>query len=209
MTPRLTDPSYSYIADWVNFGKGCIVHPFAYIGKLPSSSTSLARWPEHTKILFIGDYTEIGPHSTIYSGSDIGSYCLIGDGANIREGVKIGNKCIIGCNVNINYDVEIADEVRIMTGTFVTDGCRIGQGTFIGINVTMMSDKNPQGYEYKGSDGPHIGENCLIGSGAILMPGIKIGSGAIIGAGALVTTDVPAGAIVLAQRARMLAQAKP
>ena len=37
----------------------------------------------------------------------------------------------------------------------------------------------------------------MIGSGAVILPGVKIGAGALVGVGALVTKDVPAGAIVI------------
>jgi acetyltransferase-like isoleucine patch superfamily enzyme len=37
----------------------------------------------------------------------------------------------------------------------------------------------------------HLKKGCVIGMGAIIMPGITIGEGAIVGAGAVVTRDVP------------------
>ena len=203
MQPIARQPCY--IEQWVEFGKGCIVHPFTYIGKFPSISSSLARHGHWVKSLSIGDETEIGPHSTIYSGVDIGHHCLIGDGAIIREESTICNRCIIGAHVCINYAVEIADDVRIQTGSFVTDGCKIGKGTFIGINVTMMSDNNPLDYKFAGSNPPIIGERCLIGSGSILMAGVHIGDDAVIGAGSLIASNIPAKATVIAQRARVMA----
>lgn len=49
-----------------------------------------------------------------------------------------------------------------------------------------------------------IGSDVLVGHGAILMRGITIGNGAIVGAGAVVTTDVPAYAVVVGVPAKVL-----
>lgn len=193
------------VAPWARLGKGCSIGPFAVLGRLPSQSPSLARHGPVEKWLLIGDGTEIGAHVTIYGGVQIGEQCLIGDGANIREGVLIGSGCVIGQNVTINYDAQLSDHVRIMNGTHITGGCRIGRGTFIGANVSTMNArlKGLVEYEFTGAVPPIIGEKCMIGSAAVLLPGVHIGNGAIVGAGAVVTQDVPDGATVLGQPARV------
>lgn len=201
----------AHVEPWVRMGLGCKVHPFAYVGKEPSQVRSLARKPPVIRELRIGSGTEIGPHTTIYGGAKIGSDCLIGDGANIREGAIIGDRCIIGYNVCISYDAELADEVRVQNGTLIADGWKVGRGTFIGVNVSTMSDRRRDviDYQFTGSDGSTIGERCLIGSGAVLLPGLRIGDDVVIGAGALVTKDVPDGATVLGQPARIIDHRSP
>jgi acetyltransferase-like isoleucine patch superfamily enzyme len=195
-----------YIEPWVTLGRDCIIHPYAYLGKLPSQSPSLARRAPVIKQLIIGDETEIGPHATIYGGARIGSRCLIGDGASVREGAVIGDRCVIGTNVCVSYDAELADGVRVQNGTLIADGWKVGRGTFIGVNVSTMSDRRREvvGYVFTGSDGSVIGERCLIGSGAVILPGLVIGNDVVIGAGALVTKDVRDGAVVLGQPARIM-----
>lgn len=195
----LIDPDRTYVAHWVKFPNSVVVHPFTYIGKMPSQSFSLARRAPWIETLEIGEETEIGPHVTIYGGAKIGSHCLIGDGASVRELAVIGDRCIIGTNVCISYEAELADEVRVQNGTLIADGWHVGKGTFIGVNVATMSDRRREVVDYKftGSVGSTIGERCLIGSGSVLLPGITIGNDVVIGAGALVTKNIPSGATVL------------
>ena len=47
-----------------------------------------------------------------------------------------------------------------------------------------------------------IGDNCFIGSGAIIMPGVSIGPNSVVGAGAVVTRSVPANSVVAGVPAR-------
>jgi hypothetical protein len=51
----------------------------------------------------------------------------------------------------------------------------------------------------------HIDDNCFIGTGAVLMPGVRIGPNAIVGAGSVVTRDVPPGGVFAGVPARKVA----
>lgn len=188
--------AHAVVADWVSLCADAVVHPFALVGHMPSRASVLAHKPRRSHTLIVGELSEIGPHAVIYGGAIIGSECLIGDGASIREGVVIGDRCIIGRHVCINFDAVIESGVRIMDGSFVAEGALIGENTLLGAGVVMSGDRRP-GRDYHGTNAPRIGANCLIGSGANLLPGITIGDGATIGAGAVVGKDVPAGATVL------------
>ena len=195
----------AHVASWVVLGAGCVVHDFALVGRMPSVHSALARQPTASRTLTIGKHVDIGPHAIIYGGATIGDDCLIGDAASIREGVIIGSRCVIGRHVTVNYDAVLEDEVRIQDGTHITGGCHIGRGSFIGVGVVTSNDARREivDFEFVGATPPHIGRGCLIGSGACIIPGVRIGDGAVIGAGALVTKDVPAGATVLGQPARV------
>lgn len=183
-----------------------VVHLPAVIDLIPSASPSLARPGKAKSLLWIGARTEIMPFAVIYRGATIGRDCLIGNHATVREGATIGNRCIIGQYACVSYDAELADEVRVQNGTLIADGWKIGRGTFVGVNVSTMSDRRRDvvEYEFKGSCHSEIGERCLIGSGAVILPGLRIGNDVVIGAGALVTKNVPDGATVLGQPARII-----
>ncbi len=51
----------------------------------------------------------------------------------------------------------------------------------------------------------HIGEDCWIGAGSILLPGVNIGRGCVIGAGSVVTKDIPDYAVAVGSPARIIA----
>lgn len=194
---------YAQIETETRLGRGCVVHPFAIIGMQPMASPILARQPEPQHPAIIGKRVTIGPHAIIYAGAVIGDDCFIGNHASIREGARIGARCVIGRNVTINYDAVLGDDVKLQDGTHITGGCVIGRGTFVGVNVTTSNDRRREivDYQFVGVTPPYIGERCLIGSGACIVPGVRIGDGAIVGAGALVTKDVPAGGKALGQPA--------
>ena len=49
-----------------------------------------------------------------------------------------------------------------------------------------------------------IGDDCWIGGGAIICPGVTIGPRTIIGAGAVVTRDIPADSVAVGNPARVI-----
>ena len=193
------------VAEWVRLSPGVVVHPFALVGHLASQAKVLRHPGEAIRCLIVGENTEIGPHTTIYGGADIGPDCLIGDGASIREHVIIGSRCIVGRNVCMNFKAWLGDDVRIMDGSFVAEWCEINHRTLLGAGVVTSGDRRP-GPTYTGSNPPIIGKDCLIGSGANLLPGVTIGDGATVGAGALVVRDVRPGATMMGAAARASAQ---
>ncbi|QHG82216.1 serine acetyltransferase [Rhodococcus rhodochrous] len=71
----------------------------------------------------------------------------------------------------------------------IGDGCEIHQ------NVTLGEKDNAA---------PQLRNNVTIGANAVLLGGITVGDDAYIGAGAIVLTDVPAGAVAIGQKARII-----
>ena len=50
----------------------------------------------------------------------------------------------------------------------------------------------------------HIGKNCWIGAGAIIVPGITIGDNVVIGAGSIVTKDLPSNVVAVGNPCKVL-----
>jgi acetyltransferase-like isoleucine patch superfamily enzyme len=84
-------------------------------------------------------------------------------------------------------------------------GIHVGKNTLIASHVTILSHdhvKRVNGMPLMVDT--YIGENCLIGIGAFIMPGIKIGDQVIVGAGSVVTKDVPSNCIVGGNPAKII-----
>lgn len=79
-------------------------------------------------------------------------------------------------------------------GVYISRYAHIGAGCRIYQNVTIGEVDHRA---------PHIGQNCLIGAGAVLVGGIQIGDGARIGAGVTVRVDVPDGCTAVAPPPRI------
>lgn len=106
---------------------------------------------------------------------------------------------------------------RIVFSTEIPSGVDIGKGTVfahLGLGVVMHNrtvvGENCKIYQHvtigsRNSVGPPtIGNNVLIGTGAIILGKITIGDGASIGAGSVVLKDVPPGATVVGNPARII-----
>ena len=50
----------------------------------------------------------------------------------------------------------------------------------------------------------HIGRNCWLGAGVIVLPGVSIGDNSVIGAGSIVTKDIPSNVVALGNPCRVL-----
>jgi acetyltransferase-like isoleucine patch superfamily enzyme len=84
-------------------------------------------------------------------------------------------------------------------------GIHIGKNTLIASRVTILShDHCKRVNNQPWLADTRIGQNCLVGTGAIIMPGVKIGDEVIVAAGAVVTKEVPANCIVAGNPARIV-----
>lgn len=138
----------------------------------------------------------------IHSLSDVQSN-NIGESTNIWQfcvvlpNAKIGKNCNICSHCFIENDVVIGDNVTVKCGVQIWDGMRVEDNVFIGPNVTFCNDKYPKSRNKDWKLEPVIiKKGAVIGANATILPGVTIGENALIGAGAIVTRDVAAGMIV-------------
>ncbi|OGC23324.1 serine O-acetyltransferase [candidate division WOR-1 bacterium RIFOXYB2_FULL_42_35] len=96
--------------------------------------------------------------------------------------------------------IEIHPGAKIGKCFFIDHGAGvvIGETTVIGENVTLFQGVTLGGTgKEKGKRHPTIGNDVVIGAGAIILGAITIGDNARIGAGAVVTKAVPADTTVV------------
>lgn len=128
-------------------------------------------------------------------------------------GCEVGDDTKIGTFVEIQKGAKIGQRCKVSSHTFICEGVTIEDEVFIGHNVTFINDRFPRATNGTGalqSEADWVCEPTLvkrgasIGSGATLLCGITVGEGATVGAGSVVTKDVPAGAIVAGNPARIM-----
>lgn len=104
-----------------------------------------------------------------------------------------------GENVYANFGLTLVDDTHIY----------VGDGTMFGPNVVIATAGHPidpdlREKQYQFNIPVHIGKNCWLGAGVLVMPGVTIGDNSVIGAGSVVTKDIPANVVAVGNPCRVL-----
>ena len=128
-------------------------------------------------------------------------------------GCTIGDDTRIGTFVEIQKGAVVGNNCKIQSYSFLCEGVTLEDEVFVGHGVMFTNDRFPRATNEEGlpkTDSEWACEKTVvkrgasIGSNATILCGLTIGERAIIGAGSVVTKDVPAGAIVAGNPARVL-----
>lgn len=128
--------------------------------------------------------------------AEIGEDCYIEPPLRANWG---GHHVHFGKRVYANFNLTLVDDSHIYVGDY----------TMIGPNVTIATAGHPilpelreKNYQY--NIPVHIGKNCWLGAGVIVLPGVTIGDNTVIGAGSIVTKDIPANVVAVGNPCRVL-----
>ena len=131
-------------------------------------------------------------------------------------GCEVGDETKVGAFVEIQKGARIGKRCKISSHTFICEGVMIEDEVFVGHGVVFINDRFPQattaGGELQTEADWQVVETVVkrraaIGSNATILCGVTIGEGATVGAGSVVTKDVPAGAVVAGNPAKILRRA--
>lgn len=159
----------------------------------------------------IGNNVIIGPNVTIQHNLKIGDNTKIWDYSYIRS--SIGDECVIARGVYVDADNVIGNRVKIQNRNNITHGVTLGDGVFVGPNVTFSNDKYPRSINADGSLKSGVDWICVstiikkgasLGAGCVIICGIEVGEWAMVGAGAVVTKNVPPYAMVIGNPAKIV-----
>lgn len=140
-----------------------------------------------------GDDVVVYPFTNLYE-------CRIGDGSRIGPFVEIQRGVVVGARC------------KIQSHAFLCEGVELEDEVFVGHGVLFINDKRPRAT----ADGALqtdadwelqrtvVERGASLGSGAVVLGGLRIGRDALVGAGAVVTHDVPAGETVVGNPGRPL-----
>lgn len=168
---------------------------------LPTDDTLLQEQLRYLDLLY--EYNQMKPSQLAYKAkmlqkmfAEIGENCYIETPFHANFG---GHHVHFGKNVYANFNLTLVDDTHIYVGDY----------TMFGPNVTLATAAHPilpqlreKGYQYNAPI--HIGKNCWIGAGTIVLPGITIGDNSIIGAGSIVTKDIPSNVVAVGNPCKVL-----
>lgn len=128
--------------------------------------------------------------------AEIGEGCYIETPFHANFG---GAHVHFGKNIYANFNLTLVDDTHIY----------VGDNTMFGPNVTLATAGHPvlpelRNKAYQFNIPIHIGKNCWIGAGSVILPGVTVGDGSVIGAGSVVTKDIPSGVVAVGNPCRVL-----
>ena len=110
-----------------------------------------------------------------------------------------GKNVHFGKGVYANFNLTLVDDTHIY----------VGDHTMLGPNVVLataghpiLPELRPDAYQFNLPI--HVGKNCWLGAGVIVLPGITIGDNSVIGAGSIVTKDIPANVVAVGNPCKVL-----
>ncbi len=110
-----------------------------------------------------------------------------------------GKHVHFGKGVYANFNLTLVDDTHIYVGDYTMFGPNVVLAT---AGHPILPELRPLAYQYNMPI--HIGKNCWLGAGVIVLPGVTIGDNTVIGAGSVVTKDIPANVVAVGNPCKVL-----
>lgn len=142
--------------------------------------------------------------SYVEDGAEIGAGTKIWHFCHVMPGSRIGKNCSLGQNVVVMPRVEIGNNVKIQNNVSVYEGVVLEDDVFCGPSCVFTNVLNPRSSVSRKSEYRKtlVRRGVSIGANATVVCGTTLDEYAFIGAGAVVTSDVPAYALMVGVPAR-------
>jgi UDP-2-acetamido-3-amino-2,3-dideoxy-glucuronate N-acetyltransferase len=152
-----------------------------------------AGWAAHETVI-VDDGAAIGAGTRIWHWTHVSAGARIGRNCSIGQGVYVGNKVLIGDSVKIQNNVSLYDAVTLEDNVFCGPSC-------VFTNVINPRAEIVRKSEYLPT---LVRRGATIGANATIVCGVTLDEYSFIGAGAVVTSDVPAYALMVGVPARRI-----
>ncbi|HXE56797.1 MAG TPA: acyltransferase [Gemmatimonadales bacterium] len=147
---------------------------------------------------FVHESSYVDDGARIGTGTKIWHFC------HIMPGAVIGERCNLGQNVVVMPGTRIGNNVKIQNNVSIYEGVILEDDVFCGPSCVFTNVLNPRSHVSRKSEYRQtlVRRGATIGANATIVCGVTLGEYAFIGAGAVVTSDVPAFALMLGVPAR-------
>lgn len=116
----------------------------------------------------------ISSHAFVWHNAEIGENTFIFENNVIQYHAKIGNNVVLWSGNHIGHRTVVEDNCWLTSHDVVSGFCRIGRGSFIGVNATI-------------GDNVTIAEDVVLGAGSVTVKNLSVVGGVYVGAPAKLT----------------------
>ena len=127
--------------------------------------------------------------------AEIGEDCYIEPPFHANWG---GHHVHFGKGVYANFGLTLVDDTHIYVGDYTL----FGPNVVAAAGHPILPELREKAYQYNAA--VHIGRNCWIGAGVVIVPGVTIGDNVVIGAGSVVTKDIPSNVVAVGNPCHVL-----
>ncbi len=145
-------------------------------------------------------------HESAYvdDGATIGKRTKVWHFCHVMPNAEIGERCTLGQNVVVMSNTKIGNNVKIQNNVSIYEGVILEDDVFCGPSCVFTNVNTPRSHvsrreEYQTT---LVRRGTSIGANATVVCGVTLGAYSFVGAGAVVTSDVPAHALMVGVPAR-------